>query len=98
VKTVRSDWQGAVLICRKCSKKLDGGFGKGGKQHLAKALRKEAKLKKGRKAPLGIVEVPCLGVCPGGAVTVIDTRRPGEWMIVRKGADPAEVASELGLE
>ena len=47
---VRSNWQNAVLVCRKCSKKLDGGFGPDGDERLAKALRKRLSLKKGRKA------------------------------------------------
>ena len=45
LKRVRSDWQGAVLVCGKCSKKLDGGFGKKGRTPLAKLLRKILGLK-----------------------------------------------------
>ncbi|MCM8730108.1 hypothetical protein ACFO8O_03875 [Hephaestia sp. GCM10023244] len=94
---VRSDWQGAILVCRKCSKKLDGGFGRKGKQSLAKGLRKRLGLKKGRKAAIGIVEVGCLDVCPDGAVTVVDTRDPGRWRIVPAGSNLDDVAAELGL-
>ncbi|RYG79430.1 MAG: (2Fe-2S) ferredoxin domain-containing protein, partial [Alphaproteobacteria bacterium] len=54
-------------------------------------------LKKGRKGAAGIVEVRCLGVCPRGAVTVVDASRPGEWMLVPEGADLDAVAGELGL-
>jgi len=85
------------LVCAKCSKKLDGGFGPKGKQSLGKALRKFLGLKRGRKAGAGIVEVRCLGVCPRGAVTVVDASRPGEWVIVPAGADVGDVAGELGL-
>ena len=46
---VRSNWQQAVLVCRKCSKKLDGGFGPRGDERLAKALRRHLSIKKGRK-------------------------------------------------
>lgn len=94
---VRSHWQGAVLVCGKCSKKLDGGFGEKGKAPLAKALRKAAGLKKSRKARAGVVEVRCLGVCPKGAVTVVDTRAPNAWLLVREGADVGDVAERLGL-
>ena len=59
-KTVSSNWQNAVLVCRKCSRKIDGGFGPDGRKPLAKALRKHLGLKKGRKAPVGIIEVGCL--------------------------------------
>ena len=95
--TVRAGWSGAILVCRKCSKRLDGGFGPKRKQSLAKALRKRFALRKGRKAPFGVVEVQCLGVCPRGAVTVVDTAAPDRWRIVPAGADLDRVAEELGL-
>lgn len=94
---VRSSWANAVLVCGKCSKKLGGGFGPKGKTPLAKALRKFLGLKKGRKAGLGIVEVKCLGVCPRGAVTVVNGADSQEWLMVPEGADLDEVARELGL-
>jgi predicted metal-binding protein len=97
LKTVRAHWDDAILVCAKCSKKLDGGFGPKGKEPLAKALRKHLGLKKGRKARAGIVEVKCLGICPRGAVTVVDGARAKEWMLVPEGADLDAVAAELGL-
>ena len=94
---VRSNWQNAVLVCRKCSKKLDGGFGADGDERLAKALRKRLSLKKGRKAAAGIVEVNCLGVCPKGAVTVVNGAQSRDWLLVRRGADLDALAQALGL-
>ena len=94
---VRSDWAQTVLVCAKCSKKMGGGFGPKGKTSLAKALRKQVGAKKGRKSPVGIVEVKCLGVCPKRAVTVIGGARPREWVLVPEGADVGAVAEELGL-
>lgn len=94
---VRSNWQQAVLICRKCSKKLEGGFGPRGDERLAKALRRHLALKKGRKAAAGIVEVNCLGVCPKGAVTVVNGTDSREWLLVRPQADLDALAKELGL-
>lgn len=94
---VRSQWSTAVLVCAKCSKKLDGGFGPKGKTHLAKALRRQAGGGRKRKDAAGIVEVKCLGVCPAGAVTVVNGARAREWLLVRRGADVAEVAAALGL-
>jgi len=94
---VASNWEHTVLVCAKCSKKLDGGFGTKGRQSLAKALRKHLGLKKSRKAEAGIVEVKCMGICPRGAVTVIDAGGPKEWLLVPKGADLDAVAEELGL-
>lgn len=95
VKAVRSNWTGALLICRKCSKKLDGGFGPKGKTSLAKALRQELDVRKGRKEALGIVEVQCLKVCPKGAVTVVSGARPGDWLLVPRGAAMGEIATAL---
>ncbi len=94
---VRSNWANAVLVCTKCSKRLDGGFGPKGKQSLGKALRKHLHLKKGRKAAAGIVDVKCLGVCPRGAVTVVNGAASREWLLVPAGADLDAVADELGL-
>ena len=94
---VRSNWSNAVLVCAKCSKKLGGGFGPKGKQPLGKALRKHLGLKKGRKAGAGVVDVKCLGVCPRGAVTVVNAAASREWLIVPEGADLDVVAGELGL-
>ncbi len=97
LKTVRSNWSGTILVCAKCSKKLDGGFGPKGKTSLAKALRKQFGLKKGRKGAAGIVEVKCLGMCPRGAVTVVNGTQSREWLIVPEKADLDTVAAALGL-
>ncbi|WP_340264525.1 (2Fe-2S) ferredoxin domain-containing protein [Sphingobium mellinum] len=94
---VRSNWQSAILICRKCSKRLDGGFGRNGDERLAKALRRHLSFKKGRQAAAGIVEVNCLGVCPRGAVTVVNGADARDWLLVRPDADLERLAQELGL-
>ena len=96
-RSIRSNWSNAVLVCSKCSKKLDGGFRPKGRTPLAKALRKHLGLKKGRKGAAGIVEVKCLGVCPRGAVTVVNGAASREWLLVSNGADLDAVAAELGL-
>ncbi|MBH1993244.1 MAG: (2Fe-2S) ferredoxin domain-containing protein [Sphingomonadaceae bacterium] len=95
---VRSNWHHAVLVCRKCTKKLDGGFGPDGKERLGKALRKHLALAKGRKAAAGIIEVNCLGICPKGAVTVVNGADSREWLLVRPGADLDALADTLGLD
>jgi predicted metal-binding protein len=92
---VRAHWGGALLVCGKCSKKLGGGFGRKRRQSLAETLRGEPGLGKGRKAAIGVVEVRCLGICPRGAVTVVDTREPGRWRLVEPGADVAALAAGL---
>ncbi|MES2337557.1 MAG: (2Fe-2S) ferredoxin domain-containing protein [Pseudomonadota bacterium] len=94
IRHLRSEWQDVVLVCGKCSKKLDGGFGAKGRTSLAKALRSALKLGKGRKATAGIVETKCLGVCPKRAVVVA---RSGDWLVVPAGTDIARVTDGLGF-
>ena len=94
---VRADWTAAVLVCRKCSKKLGGGFGPDGDRSLAKLLRTETGGGKGRKAAVGVVEVDCLKICPKRAVVVVDGAQPGEWLLVAAGTPVVEVVARLGL-
>lgn len=96
-RLVKAEWETAILVCAKCSKLLDGGFGKKGKQRLAKALKAYLGVKRFRKARVGVVEVKCLGVCPRGAVTVVNAADPSRWRLVTKGADLAAVTAELGV-
>lgn len=99
-KRARSDWTDVVLVCRKCSRKLDGGFGEDGDQKLAKALRKSFKVLgggKGRKAKVGVIEVDCLDVCPKNAVVAVKASSPGDWVVVPRGAATHAVTERLGL-
>src|SRR4051812_31923644 len=96
-KRARSDWTDMVLVCRKCSKKLDGGFGADGDQKLAKTLRK-AVGGKGRKARVGVIEVGCFDVCPKNAVVAVKASKPGDWVIVPRGASIRAMTERLGLE
>jgi hypothetical protein len=97
MRKARSNWQDVVLVCRKCSKKLGGGFGAGGKKSLRKALRKELRLEKGRKARLGVVEVDCMKLCPKDVVTVFLGSEPGRMRAVAAGTPIAIVVANLGL-
>lgn len=95
IRVLASRWQGSVLVCGKCSKKLGGGFGEKGRTPLAKMLRAVLGLKKGRKAERGVVEVKCLGICPKNAVVMVDGARPDRWLLVPAGADATEVVATL---
>lgn len=102
---IRSNWSHAILVCRKCSKKqVKRGHGFGAKNgSLSKALKKELGAQglaggKGRKARLGIVEVPCLDICPKRGVVLVDTRAPDQWRIVGPDADLEHLANELAGE
>lgn len=94
---LRARWSRAVLVCGKCSRKLDGGFGGDARKPLAKALRRHLGLKTGPKARAGVVETKCLGVCPKRAVAVVNAARPDEWLLVPAGADLDGLARALGL-
>ena len=94
-RTVRSNWSHALLICGKCSKKLQGGFGPNGDQKLAKALKRRLGTGKGRKGRLGILETGCFDVCPKRAVVLVDSRHPDLWRVVEQGADVDGPAYEL---
>ncbi len=95
-RTVPSNWSSTVLVCAKCSKKLKGGFGENGRMPLAKALKRLGGGKK-RKAPFGVIETRCFGICPKGAVVAVDAAHPGIWHLVREGTPIEEVAELLGL-
>ena len=104
-RRMTADWRDVVLVCRKCSRKLDGGFGPQSDETLAKALRKAlARAEPGaprkvktRRRPLAVVEVGCLDVCPKGAVLAMRGSAPGLWHLVPRGADLRDVIVRLGL-
>ena len=91
---IPAPWQGVALVCRKCGKKLGGGFGKKGKHGLAETLKRELK-DTGRRRALRVVEVGCLGLCPKGAVTVAGSTHPGAVFAVPAHAEPAAVLTAL---
>ena len=96
IETVAAPWEGVALVCRKCTKKLDGGFGPKGKHKLAKALRAGLK-DAGRRRALRVIEVGCLGLCPKDAVTVTGPLQPDRVLAVSRGSDPAAVLAALGV-
>ena len=98
IKQVTANWTDVVLVCRKCSRKLEGGFGEKGDKTLAKGLRKTLGTKgKGRKSALAVIEVDCLDICPKDAVVALNASAPGSWTVVPKGTALTEVAQRLGL-
>ena len=94
---VPANWRAAIIVCRKCEKKLGGGFGADGKQRLSKMLRGHARGGRGRKAALGVIESKCLKLCPKRAVTVVNSARPHEWQIIRPGTAIEEIERRLEI-
>ncbi len=74
-------WTDVVLICRTCSRKLDGGFGPDGDLSLRRALH-QALRRRGLRGTLGLVEVRCLGICPTSGVTVARGSQAGNLVVV----------------
>jgi hypothetical protein len=103
----RANWRGAILVCRKCQKKLGNeGFGPKGEESLSKAMKRAVKASpvgrgaklKGRAAPVGIVEVGCLKLCPKKGVTVVSGARPDRWLVAGVGAPAEAVLTEAGID
>ncbi len=90
LEMVDPNWEQLILICRKCSRKLGGGFGLSGRESLRSELKRAL-----RTAELGrsvrAVEVGCLSVCPRNAVSVVAPSRSAQVLTVPAGTDPAAV-------
>jgi Fe-S-cluster-containing hydrogenase component 2 len=84
IRRTKAKQDAVLLVCTKCFKKADV------KDRLTKPLKRAVK-------PLGykLVKTRCLGVCPKNAVTMNDSRRPREWMIVKPDATAETVAASL---
>ena len=83
ITATETGWRDTAFICRKCTRKLDGGFGADGNQSLRQALR-ESLRRRGHRGSLGLIEVGCLVICPKGAVTMGIASNPGEILIVAR--------------
>ena len=82
-------WRVVFVVCRKCGKKLDGGFGRKRKETLKSVLRPL------RRRDLRICETGCLGVCPKGGVTALNASRPGTIHVIPAGAHAEEAMQTL---
>ena len=90
----RARWKGIVLLCGKCARKLDGGYGPKGKDRL-KSVLQQALMETDRRREIRVVETRCLGVCPTKATTMIVAGRPGEVLIIPKGTPSDEVLKRV---
>ena len=87
IRTLPSKWGPVALVCRKCGKKLGGGFGRKGRDDLLDVLKRHLKHTEQRRA-LRLVETGCLGLCPKNAVAVALSDRV---LLVSAGTAPEEV-------
>lgn len=77
-------WREVVLVCRKCGKKLKGGFGEKRKDTLKTFLR-QALREAGRRRDVRVIETSCLGVCPKQGVTALNASRPQTIHVIPAG-------------
>src|ERR1700712_5566923 len=94
IMTVNGPWNEMLLVCRKCSRKLDGGFGPDRKDSLPQAFKQVLRALK-RRREMRVVEIGCLGICPKNAVTVLRGKSPGEMLVVPEGFDLSILAARL---
>jgi predicted metal-binding protein len=88
VTTIPTAWEETLLVCRKCSKRLSGGFGKDGEVTLKSALRSHLR-KTGRRRSTAIIDVVCFGICPKKAVVIVRSSTPDRLLVVGAGTDVA---------
>ena len=94
LRTLPVPWKGTLLLaCRKCQKKLRRSAPTSEAANLKKAL----KLRRNGDAPrVRVLQVPCLKLCPKGAVTVCTQPQlaHGLCSIVRNSADLDALSSQ----
>jgi predicted metal-binding protein len=90
----QTHWRDVLIVCRKCGKKLKGGFGEKRKDTLKSQLR-QALRDAGRRRDMRVIETSCLGVCPKQAVTALNASHPGTIHIIPAGTDGAAAMRTL---
>jgi predicted metal-binding protein len=94
VGTRSTPWKTIVLVCGKCARKLDGGFGPKGNDTLRAAMRMELS-ERGLRRQVRIIETRCMGVCPKKAVTALNASAPGTILTVPRKTPVAEALTLL---
>ena len=95
-RPARAPFAEALLVCGKCARKLDGGFGRKGARPLGKELKRAWKAA-GRSGKLRVVETRCLGLCPRRrqAVATAASLAAGRLWVVSPGEDAAAVLARV---
>lgn len=94
IRSHSDPWTTIVLLCGKCARKMNGGYGPKQKEPLKDVLRQELR-DRGLRRRVRLVETRCLGVCPKKATTVIAASRPGEVFVVAKGSAARDVLDQI---
>jgi hypothetical protein len=87
-------WKTIILLCGKCARKMDGGYGPKGKETLRTALR-DVFRERGQRGEVRIIETRCMGICPWKAVTALNASRPDTILTIPKGTATNEAIMQL---
>jgi predicted metal-binding protein len=87
-------WRQVIIVCRKCGKKLNGGFGPKRKETLKATLR-EALRDGGQRRQVRVMETACLGLCPKNGVTALNATHPGVIHVIPRGLDGSAAVQTL---
>jgi len=90
-------WKTVILLCGKCTRKMDGGYGSKGRDTLRTVLRDALRVT-GHRRDVRIIETRCMGICPKKAVTALNASRPGRILTIPKGTATDEVMAQLMSE
>lgn len=77
-------WNTVILVCAKCSRKLDGGYGDKRQKSLRTALN-DVLRETGRRRQVRVVETKCFGLCPKKAVVALNASHPNQMLSVPRG-------------
>ena len=94
IRTRPTPWQSIILLCGKCARKLDGGYGPKRDATLRSTLRMALK-DAGHRRDVRIIETRCMGICPKKAVTAVNASRPGTIFVVPVSTPPAEALKAI---
>lgn len=87
-------WTTIILVCGKCSRKLDGGFGPDGDDSFRTAVKDEL-AERGQRRAVRIVETKCFGLCPKKAVVAVNASAPGQLLTIPRGTRSGDALSQL---
>nr|WP_321984137.1 (2Fe-2S) ferredoxin domain-containing protein [uncultured Lichenicoccus sp.] len=96
VVTRPTPWLDILVVCRKCSRKLKGGYGDKGRDELRHALQDGLRAI-GRRRQTRIIETGCFGICPKGGVVTLRGSEPQRILILPKGQSTAAMLATLGF-
>jgi predicted metal-binding protein len=87
-------WRDVIILCRKCGKKCEGGFGPKRKESL-KAVLRGALRDAGRRRQVRVMETACLGLCPKNGVTALNATLPGTIHVIPAGTNAPDALRTL---